>query len=66
MKIKINGEFYSFDKELTILELLKELNLIGKPVVVEHNGDIVIKENYDKINVLDGDSFELVTFVGGG
>ena len=66
MKIIVNGDNYSFEKKLTILDLLKELKLDNKPIVVEHNRDIIIKENYNKVKISDGDSFELITFVGGG
>ena len=66
MIIIVNGESYNFDTEMTIIDLLKEFKLDNKPIVVEHNREIVIKDDYSDIEIADGDSFELITFVGGG
>lgn len=65
MNIKINGKKYNFDLNPSINDLIKEFDLEGKPIVVEHNGIIISKENYDnKIN--NNDNIEIVSFVGGG
>ena len=65
MIININGEKKSFNESITILELLKELGLDNKPVVIELNQEIVIKEEYGK-KLSANDNLEIVTFVGGG
>ena len=35
-------------------------------VAVERNGEIVVKSDYDSVILSDGDSVEVVRFVGGG
>jgi sulfur carrier protein len=35
-------------------------------VIVEHNSEIIDKEEYTKTVINDGDVFEIVHFVGGG
>lgn len=65
MNIIINGENKEFKSKITLLELLKELDLSDKPIVVELNKEIIIKEKYNK-ELFSGDNLEIVTFVGGG
>ncbi len=66
MKITINGKEKSFSTPLKIDELLEALELDGDRVAVEHNLNIVTKEFFAETPVLDGDSIEIVQFVGGG
>ena len=35
-------------------------------IAIELNGDIVSRKDYDKVTLKDGDSMEIVHFVGGG
>ncbi len=62
----INGEERSFENDLTVLELLKELNIDKERVVVEVNFEIVPKESFESTVVNDRDKVEIVAFVGGG
>lgn len=66
MKIKINGKEKQFDDGLTVKQLLDYFNISVDKVVVEVNGDIIQKENFQKVLLKDGDKVELVQFVGGG
>jgi thiamine biosynthesis protein ThiS len=50
----------------TLLELLHELDLDPRAVVVEHNRRIVRRVGLAEVTVSEGDSIELVHFVGGG
>ena len=63
--VKINGEELNIDGK-TVSEYLAEKNYDVKRVAVERNGDIVPKSQYDKTILQDGDSIEVVSFVGGG
>jgi sulfur carrier protein len=63
--VKING------KELnaagtTVAEYLAVANYDPKRIAVERNGDIVPKAQYGSTVLKDGDSLEVVSFVGGG
>ena len=69
MKIKVNGEKkkLEFDQEKAFLS--KALNSMGyKPntIVVELNNIIINSINWDKVQLKDGDSLEIVSIVGGG
>lgn len=46
--------------------LLVKLGLDPKKLAVEHNLEIVRRSAYDATEVQDGDTLELVQFVGGG
>ncbi|MBW7474502.1 thiamine phosphate synthase [Paenibacillus oenotherae] len=50
----------------TVLELVEQLNLSGKRMVVELNGEIVPHERWGAAPIADGAVLELVHFVGGG
>jgi len=66
MRVSVNGESRSLDLESTIAVLLRELELHGKPVAVERNGETVPKSNHATTKLAEGDRIEIVTFVGGG
>jgi len=51
---------------VTLLELLAELALDPRAVVVEHNRHIVRRPSLGDVRVAPGDAIELVHFVGGG
>ena len=50
----------------TVTEYLTTTNYDPKRIAVERNGDIVFKSQYDVTVIDDGDSLEIVSFVGGG
>lgn len=64
--IQVNGEPRTVPSRLTIEELLRSLDLQPRMIVVEHNGDILRRDSYDRVRVGPGDALELVHFVGGG
>jgi len=66
MDVVINGERKQITAGVTLLELLKELELDPRAVVVEHNRKIVRRVGLSDVTVQDGDAIELVHFVGGG
>ena len=65
MDVVINGEHRTVNSG-TLLELLAELELDPRAVVVEHNRKIVRRVGLADVAVADGDAIELVHFVGGG
>lgn len=67
MKIKLNGEYREFNKDkMTITELVKELGIKAPNFAVAVGMDIIPKSEYDSFKIKDGDTVEIVTFVGGG
>ena len=63
--VKINGEEMNVAGK-TIAEFLAATKYDPKRIAVERNGDIVPKTAYSETMLCDGDSVEVVSFVGGG
>lgn len=63
--VKINGEYVDTAGK-TVAEYLAGTDCDVKRIAVERNGEIVPKAQYDKTVLADGDSVEVVRFVGGG
>lgn len=63
--VKINGEEKNVSG-MTVAEYLATTNYDPKRIAVECNGDIVPKSQYDNTVLQDGNSVEVVSFVGGG
>jgi sulfur carrier protein len=66
MKVILNGEKKDIKEYLTVMGLLEELKIEPARVAVEVNLSIVKKVNYKEHILKDGDSVEIVNFVGGG
>tara|TARA_B110000977_G_scaffold199079_1_gene285420 strand:- start:511 stop:723 length:213 start_codon:yes stop_codon:yes gene_type:complete len=62
----LNSYKYSYYKKITLTQLLIYFNYSSKLIVLEYNGLICLKSEWDKIFVEDNDRIELVTVVGGG
>ena len=63
--VKVNGEPKDIAGK-TIAEYLATTNYDMKRIAIERNGDIVPKAAYAETVLADGDSIEIVSFVGGG
>ena len=50
----------------TVGDLVRALNLFGKRIAVERNGEIVPKGLYEETTISPDDRFEIVAAVGGG
>jgi len=62
----VNGKKHDFTAPLSVAALLQQMNLTGKKVAVEKNGDIVPKSCHDREIIAADDVLEIVTAVGGG
>ena len=63
--VKINGVEQDA-AGLTVAEYLAGTDYVLGRVAVERNGEIVPKSQYAQTVLADGDSLEVVSFVGGG
>ena len=63
--VKVNGTELDIAGK-TLTEYLATTNYDMKRIATELNGDIVPKATYADIVLKDGDSIEIVSFVGGG
>jgi len=66
MKIHINGEEKDIANGLTVAGLLEEMQIRPGRVVVERNREIVAREAHVSTLLKEGDTLEIVHFVGGG
>ena len=64
--LTINGMARRFDDPLTVAELLERLDLSGKRIALERNGEIVPRGSFKDQRLADGDKLEVVVAVGGG
>lgn len=65
MKISLNGKAVETSAQ-TVRGLLSELGITPGRVAVEVNLVILKKDSYDSFGLKEGDSVEIVNFVGGG
>jgi len=66
MKVLVNGVAQDLTGTPTLLDLLENLALDPRMVVVEHNKHIVRRPALSDVRLTDGDLIEVVHFVGGG
>ena len=66
MDVVINGEHKRVALGASLLDVLSQLELDPRAVVVEHNRRIVRRPALGEVTVNEGDAIELVHFVGGG
>jgi sulfur carrier protein len=62
----LNGQKYSINHDLTILQLIQYFNYNASLLVLEYNNLICNKKNWNIIFIQDNDKIEIVTIVGGG
>lgn len=63
--VQINGQSVPAAGE-TLLQYLSAHGYDPKRLAVERNGEIVPKRCYEETVLQEGDTVEIVTFVGGG
>ena len=66
MSFLVNGEQTPLPAAGTLAGYLAAQGLLGKPIVIELNGVIRRRAEWDSILLQAGDALEIVTFVGGG
>ncbi len=66
IEVLVNGERRAVPAGASVLDLLRQLRLDPRVVVVEHNRRIVRRPDLEQARLAAGDAVELVQFVGGG
>jgi sulfur carrier protein len=66
VRVRVNGEERALPPSTSVADLLKELGVSLSRVAVEFNREILPKPSYLETLLRDGDSVEVVQFVGGG
>ena len=67
LSIVVNGAPHVCrDARSSVGDLIRELDLTGKRIAVERNGEIVPRSRYDASPLAQGDRLEIIAAVGGG
>lgn len=66
MKITANGTPREIAPDTSIEQLLRELQLDAGRVAVEHNRNIITRAAFATTLLGEGDTLEIIQFVGGG
>ncbi len=66
MMVVVNGTERDVAEGTTLGELVRGLDLEGKPFAVELNREVVRRARLAETALKDGDRVEIVTLVGGG
>lgn len=64
--LTVNGKQTEFKENQTVRNFLEEKGLEPQKVVLELNKEILSRENWSETILQDGDSLEIISFVGGG
>jgi thiamine biosynthesis protein ThiS len=63
--LTVNGERRDVAEGLTVGALVAQLGIRGR-VAVELNGEVLRQAQHPEVTLREGDTLEVVTFVGGG
>ncbi len=66
MLIKVNGESREVDEGTTLRKLIIDLALKPDQVAIELNREVVRRVKWEETILQEGDTVEIVHFVGGG
>ena len=66
MDLIINGRKKEYQGKMTVQQLLQRLEISPDQVVIELNRSILVLEKHGSTELNNGDTIELVQFVGGG
>jgi sulfur carrier protein len=66
IEVTVNGSAHRFEQPLELAALLARLELSGRKIAVEKNGEIVPRSAHGTTLLADGDRLEIVAAVGGG
>jgi thiamine biosynthesis protein ThiS len=65
MVVTVNGQSMETGAE-TLRALIEMLDLRPERVAAEVNMKVIRKTDYDSVRIMEGDTVEIVNFVGGG
>lgn len=64
--IYVNGKEFIVEKNITLIKLIKDLNLEKKSFAIAVNSEVVKKENYKRFIIIPDSKIEIISAVGGG
>lgn len=66
MNITLNGQKHNIESNITLKQMLINLNIEQNNIIAEVNGEVVTKDDFSNKIINENDIIELVRFVGGG
>lgn len=66
MQILVNGEARTVDDGITLATLVDELDLGGRRIAIEVNGELVPRSEHGARHLTENDRVEIVQAIGGG
>ncbi len=66
ISVSINGEVRQLDNPISVATLLEQMQLTGKRIALERNGEILPRGQFYQQLLADDDRLEIVVAVGGG
>jgi len=66
VRIHVNGTPREFERAPTVAQFIDALDLAGKRLAIERNGEIVPRSRFSDEVLAEGDRIEVVVAVGGG
>jgi sulfur carrier protein len=66
MKLEINGKTLNFSENISIADILENLQVRNKVMATAVNMEIVKEQDWEIFQPKDGDKIEFLQFVGGG
>lgn len=64
--IQLNGQPHPLEAEMPLVDFLRSLDLLGKPLVIELDGTALLRDEYDRHTVAPGATLEIITLAAGG
>ncbi len=66
MQLLVNGAALELPEDSSVSTLIERLQLVGKRLAVEVNGEIVTRSRHAQTRLRDADRVEIVQAIGGG
>jgi thiamine biosynthesis protein ThiS len=66
LRVQVNGEIREVPEHITLDELVRELSLAPERLAIELNREVVRRARWPETEMREGDTVEIVHFVGGG
>ncbi|GAA0789574.1 sulfur carrier protein ThiS [Marinobacterium sediminicola] len=66
MQIQVNGDALDVSENVTLAELVDQLELTGKRIAIELNLEIIPRSEHASTRLNAGDQVEIVHAIGGG
>jgi sulfur carrier protein len=66
LDVIVNGESRALTEPVSVSQLIQDMDLQGKRIAIEINGEIVPASQYTSVQLSNGDNIEIVGAIGGG